>query len=233
MMSKIKGHHTLGLLGGLEGNAPKDLINLLAKKRKENLKMFEETNQTEIPVEDTNLQEPMLLPYSLFDREEEEAQEKEPSPEGITVKYNGEMRSLTPDEAKTYAQKGMNYDRIFTQREDAHRALDVIAAQRGVSRNELLAGIKGEKIPDIRWRNLLREYPDLDVKSIPEKVYLQIGKGLTPIEAYQKHLIEELNLKLSAKSKNEENRSRAVGSMASDGKGQYDAFLEGFLGERY
>lgn len=45
---------------------------------------------------------------------EGESKEKTPSKENelYTVKYNGEEKSLTLDELKTNAQKGLNYDRI-------------------------------------------------------------------------------------------------------------------------
>jgi len=43
----------------------------------------------------------------------ETAQEMAVSPFELKVKYNGEEKSLTEDEARTFAQKGMNYDRIY------------------------------------------------------------------------------------------------------------------------
>lgn len=43
----------------------------------------------------------------------ESATEETPNPFELRVKYNGEEQTLTEDEARTYAQKGMNYDRIY------------------------------------------------------------------------------------------------------------------------
>ena len=38
---------------------------------------------------------------------------EEPVPFELKVQYNGEEKNLTEDEARTFAQKGMNYDRIY------------------------------------------------------------------------------------------------------------------------
>ena len=184
--------------------------------------MFEETNQAEISAEETTSAEEGLLPYSLFEQEEEKPQE-------ITVKYNGEERKITLDEAKTYAQKGMNYDRIYAQRQDAHQVLDLLASQKGMSRDELIATSRGGEISNLRWEKLLSAYPDIDAAKLPKEVFLSIENGLTPIEAYQKHLIEKLSAELSSR----ESESRAVGSLQGNCDAEYDAFLEGFFGSKY
>ena len=46
---------------------------------------------------------------------EENSEESAPveNPFSLNVTYNGEDKSLTEEEARTYAQKGMNYDRIY------------------------------------------------------------------------------------------------------------------------
>ena len=45
--------------------------------------------------------------------EETETQETETEPYGLKVKFNGEERTLTEEEARTLAQKGLNYDRFY------------------------------------------------------------------------------------------------------------------------
>ena len=45
--------------------------------------------------------------------EEVETVEEETPKSYLRVKYNGEEKDLTEDEARTYAQKGMNYDRFY------------------------------------------------------------------------------------------------------------------------
>lgn len=188
--------------------------------------MFEDTNQAENFAEDTNQQEEGLLPFSLFEHEEEQQDE-------FTVKYNGEEKKLTLSEAKTLAQKGMNYDHVLSQREDAHRALDALATREGLTRAELISKIGGEDINKLRWNNLLKAYPDLQVEKIPREVFLQINDGISPLEAYQSHLISELNQKLATKEQARVNSERAIGSLQSDGDGYRDSFLEGFYGAKY
>ena len=63
--------------------------------------------------------------FDDFEPEETPAEEEKPEPVEETVetpveptpylkvKYNGEEKDLTEDEARTYAQKGMNYDRFY------------------------------------------------------------------------------------------------------------------------
>ena len=44
----------------------------------------------------------------------EKAEEAVENPFGLDVVYNGEQKTLNKEEATTYAQKGMNYDKIYT-----------------------------------------------------------------------------------------------------------------------
>lgn len=57
--------------------------------------LFEEADDT-TEVSENEAEEPVEVPKSF-----------------LKVKYNGEDRDLNEDEARTFAQKGMNYDRIY------------------------------------------------------------------------------------------------------------------------
>ena len=57
--------------------------------------LFEEADDT-TEVSENETEEPVEVPKSF-----------------LKVKYNGEDRDLNEDEARTFAQKGMNYDRIY------------------------------------------------------------------------------------------------------------------------
>ncbi len=187
--------------------------------------MFEDTNQTETLAEDTNLQEERgLLPFNLFEQDEEET---------ITVKFNGEEKTLTRADARALAQKGMNYDHIYAQREDAHHILDGLAGKEGLSRDEFISRCKGEDLTALRWSRLLDKFPDLAVADIPHSVFLAVGQGENPIEAYQNHLIEELKLQLGHEKSLAENSQKAIGSLKGAGKAESDDFLEGFFGKKY
>jgi hypothetical protein len=59
----------------------------------------------------------------------------------MTVKYNGEEQGLSQDEAITYAQKGMNYDKVYGQLEQlrndpVRRVFEEQAQRAGLSLNE-------------------------------------------------------------------------------------------------
>lgn len=67
--------------------------------------------------------------------------ESEASTPFMTVKYNGAEQGLSQDEAITYAQKGMNYDKVYGQLEQmrndpVRRAFEEQAARAGLSLNE-------------------------------------------------------------------------------------------------
>ena len=118
--------------------------------------MFEKTNQTEetMPANlfedegdgelDTEFEENQLSDdIELIDAEGnvQAAGGEELAPatgNPIRVKYNGEERDLTPDEAVMYAQKGLNYDHILEERDRAHAVLDKYAELSGLSRGEYL-----------------------------------------------------------------------------------------------
>lgn len=119
--------------------------------------MFEETNQTE----------EMMLPDELFadelTTEEEDAftEEAEPvevdeevsvaeevTPDGtptseevanlLRIKYNGEEKDISMDEAKTLAQKGMNYDKILGERDQLADIIDRYAGAAGMTREQFM-----------------------------------------------------------------------------------------------
>jgi len=191
--------------------------------------MFEETNQTEVAeAETTALQEEGLLPFDLFERQEED--------EGaarLTVKYNGEEKQITLDEARTLAQKGMNYDHIYAEHRDAHRALDTIAAREGINRAQLMERLSGVDLHTLRWGGLLKAYPDLEVKDIPDEVFHAVRDGKSPTEAYQEYLICDLSRKLSQKESLRESSRKTIGSLKGAGEEVMDEFLQGFYGKKY
>lgn len=101
--------------------------------------MFDETNRTE--------EQELMLPDNLFD---DEATEQETSPsnqdaeekETIRIKYNGEERDITLDEARVLAQKGMNYDHVVAERDTKYQRelefLDRVAGEKGMTRAEYM-----------------------------------------------------------------------------------------------
>lgn len=54
---------------------------------------------------------------------------EESNGQGLEIKYNGEKRTISRDEARTLAQKGLNYDHVVEERDRNKSAYDFIARQ--------------------------------------------------------------------------------------------------------
>ena len=70
---------------------------------------------------------------------ETQPEEKAETPFGLKVKYNGEEKVLNEDDARTFAQKGMNYDRIYDP-------LQKLARMNGVEVGEYLNRLNDAQI---------------------------------------------------------------------------------------
>jgi len=82
------------------------------------------------------------------------------------------------------------------------------------------------------WSRVFEAYPDAKVENMPKEIFDDVEAGVTPLEAYQKYLIGNLNSQLNAEKKNKNNKSTAVGSLSSDHKeGEMDPFLMGLNGK--
>ena len=79
--------------------------------------LFDDYEPTSEEPENTETEEPVEEPTNeeeTTETEETETPETETSePYGLKVKFNGEERTLTEEEARTLVQKGLNYDRFY------------------------------------------------------------------------------------------------------------------------
>lgn len=278
--------------------------------------MFEETNQTAMQedmgtVQDTNVE----LPDSLFGDDEpavettpdvpdtteqrnestkveetsaEDAQKAGISPQTVKLKYNGEEKEISMEEAIQLAQKGMNYDHVKQELENYRNGkqsevpiIAEYARASGMEYNAYLAMLEKNargyaveqereqiqnQYPDADedfinelaearaklkeqerrqtedetrkaetdkrlkpWRDFSKRYPDVDAGALPEEVIHAIRDGATPIDAYQVHLIAQLEHEKQTAEQNALNKARAVGSAKGDAaEKEKDAFLAGF-----
>lgn len=215
----------------------------------------------------------------------------------IRVKYKGEEKELSAEEAVTYAQKGMNYDAIFNELQAAKteaqelapflQELDYWANESGMNRSEYvkflrdnrqtqilqneMSGIRSQypDLPDevvkemaelrckgketetakleeqraeakknaefAPWQRFIEVYGIIEPDEIPPDVMEYVNNGLSPIEAMQKHEINELkkqietaNAQKRTEEKNRENKKRAMPSAASQAQPDAeDSFLSG------
>ena len=208
----------------------------------------------------------------------------------LRVKFNGEERALTEDEARTLAQKGMNYDRFYEPLERLARMNNMsvgdyvnqlnntqeqyeMEKEKDNLRNdpkyqnldeEILDEIAQSRVKEMMGQreqyfadqskqqaeaeqaraqrevdHFLEEYPEFrhkDPSTLDPKVYEFVKQGYTLLEAYNKFQREMVNqqqmdLKVKASQKNEENRKKSLGNTSNAGNTDDDPFLKGFLAD--
>lgn len=101
---------------------------------------------------------------------------EEPKPFSLHVKYNGEEKDLGEDEARTLAQKGMNYDKVY-------EPLQKLARLNGMEVGEYLNTLSDTQTAyevDKELSSLKEKYPDT-----PEEVLNELA---------QKRVMENQNL---------------------------------------
>ncbi len=122
--------------------------------------MFDETNRAE--EQELSLPENLFGDEELSETEEQNCDEGEENgnegettasepesnenPQTLKIKYNGVEREISLDEARTLAQKGMNYDHVVQERDTRYKreldALDKIAREHDMNRNEYVSFIE-------------------------------------------------------------------------------------------
>lgn len=137
--------------------------------------------------------------------------------------------------------KGMSRDAAKERvlREDAEQKL----ARKSAEDAEKAEREKREKTSQERIKRdseeFARKYKDVDPKTIPQEVWEAVSSGESLVAAYGNYLAaqtakenEKLRAEIEALKKNEENRSKSIGSMKTEGqqKGK-DPFLEGLFGD--
>lgn len=150
--------------------------------------------------------------------EEGEVTEK---PQMLTLKYNGEVKEITLDEAVALAQKGMNYDKKLAELEALKNSRQIqmierLAKESNLSVEEYLDSVEQQfekqtiaKIGD----QIRRKYPDIDKAALEEMAKSQYA--LIQQDKKQKELEESKNSKMQEEDiqKKEEER---LNQMVSD-----------------
>lgn len=118
--------------------------------------------------------------------EAEEAEEVSAEP-FLTVRYDKEDRNLSQEEAKEYAQKGMNYDRLQGKYDDLNSRIDRLAKMNDLSVDEFLSKLdetQMEFMVSNELDSLKEQYPDTAEEVLRELASNRI-KG--NIESRQNH----------------------------------------------
>ena len=206
--------------------------------------MFDETNNTEA--------QELSLPDNLFESEDSEGvaeaveNDNEPSGNTIKIKYNGEERDITLNEARILAQKGMNYDHVVAERDTKYKReldfLDRVARERGMTRAEYLnlqektsATEETKESSEVReraraqikritdsvgftgpWSALFDTYPSLSRREAYDTLTERVSQGLSPLEAYQEKLIRDKENELRMVRGHNIARAKSVGAIGGD-----------------
>jgi hypothetical protein len=90
----------------------------------------------------------------------------------IRIKYNGEERELSLEEARTLAQKGLNYDHVVEERDRNRSAFDFLmenAKKDGITVEELIKREKG-KVEERRLEAKMEEIRERDDDASEETI---------------------------------------------------------------
>jgi len=180
-----------------------------------------------ITEETTSENEPQL---AFPEETTEEASAEEFS---LKVKYNGESRMLSYDEAVTLAQKGMNYDRIKEQLEKLKNSPENdISESRFSELRKEIDSLRAREIADKKWSEFKRDHAEYEnYFGLPEEVRERVALGTELDAAYAFYENKILKTKLRQIEQNQRNKDAAPGSLGSSGNTEAaDDFLKGFLG---
>jgi hypothetical protein len=159
----------------------------------------------------------------------------------LTVRYNKQDKPLSREEAATYAQKGMNYDKLSERLKAADDQLKTLsgirtptaeyAEKNGVTGAEALeairSGLSGQDMQAVVNAQLdafVAANPGIDPGRLPEAVLTEWKRGVPLSEAYYAHQARDLSAKAreleraaKAKRANDTNAAASMGGAGSMG----------------
>lgn len=157
----------------------------------------------------------------------------------LTVRYNKEDKPLSREAAVTYAQKGLNYDKLserLTQTNEKLGEVDGLmglaseyAQKSGMTTEEVL-GLMRQHLDanvderatkqtevDKQLEAFMLENPELNPMELPEAVIEEWQKGVSLSKAYYAH--QELKEKqLAQQATNQQNANASMGTAQSSGE---------------
>jgi hypothetical protein len=133
--------------------------------------------QPQKEIEFPTMEDPMDAP-TIEQTEEEPAAETRRT---LKLKYNGEEKDVDEEEARTLAQKGMNYDKVQSKLQEQQNALDELAQLQGYKDHaELLA-----KLPELKEQRKQQKESEYDTlrQSLRDEA-LEAGLDPDKLEQY-------------------------------------------------
>ncbi len=161
--------------------------------------------------------------------DEEDRSEQTPDEPFMTVRYNKQDKPLSKEEAVTYAQKGMNYDKL------QERLKEVSAKLSGYESAGLTAGRASDKqaVIDGQLESFMRGNPGVDPRKLPESVIAAWKRGVPLSEAFISHQAQTLSAKIGDMEKasaqaevNRKNNAASMGGAVSNAPARAKAINE-------
>lgn len=138
----------------------------------------------------------------------------------MTIRYNKENLPLSKDAATTYAQKGMNYDKLSAKLEKANAKLseyDEILKQG----DDLDMNSAKQEIVDGQLGDFIQRNPGVDPRRLPKSVLNNWSKGVSLNEAFLSYQTGEYRVQANRMAREIEQRDiNAKNAEASMGKPQ-------------
>ena len=141
----------------------------------------------------------------------------------LTVKYNKQEKNLSQDEARQFAQKGMNYDKISDRLKQTNQRL----MEYEKTNSAKAEGSKRQEDVNRQLSEFIAKNPGLDPRSLPEEIIGAWKNGVPLGEAAAKYQAEnyrrqtqELKRKIEQLKINESNSSASMGRAHSNGSTQ-------------
>lgn len=132
--------------------------------------------------------------------EEESTQEEvseETSAPFLEIKYNKETKGLTQDEAREYAQKGMNYDRLNDKYNAINDTLERLARLNNMDVNSFLNSLNDTQVEyeeSVEMDALREKYPNAEEELIREMASNTVRERLaSQIKRFEDEKNEQLN----------------------------------------
>lgn len=163
----------------------------------------------------------------------------------LTVRYNKEDKSLSREDAVTYAQKGMNYDKLSGRLEEAKAKLNeyeqdgvvqlakAFAERSGMSMEAALEQIRSQlekgldkdaakrTAADVQLADFAARNPGVDVRSLPKPVLdawrsgVPLGEAVAGYKAQRR--IAALEKQIAQMQTNVDNAAASMGAPKSSG----------------
>ncbi len=141
----------------------------------------------------------------------------------LTVKYNKQEKNLSQDEAREYAQKGMNYDKISDRLKQTKQRLIEYEKTSSAKAN----GINRQESVNRQLSEFVANNPELDPRNLPKEIIEAWKNGVPLGEAAAKYHAEnyrrqtqELKRKIEQLKINESNSLASMGRAHSNGSTQ-------------